>query len=305
MSNSLNSQVVPVGGQPFQVAVRRASSQPIEAPRLVAVARVTNAKAFAILQSLVETTRHFTPQAHELWIVDNGSLPEWTDRMLAFEGVNLVFNQTPPIPLEAAANPDAKQEDYGSFANGIGLELGAALIDPGSRFFMSMHMDAMPCRRDWLPTLREKIEQGASAAGVELHRGRTPAGVLHPQGLMLDFQRFRQLGLDFMPALPQYDVADRVSIRLREAGDRLYAFRNSLWETEMVRHIAADSLLRDTHIDRAFDDDGNIFYLHLGRGVVKAAGEYYKAGRLTADEWVDLANRLITSDRGLAGGHGA
>ena len=45
-----------------------------------------------------------------------------------------------------------------------------------------------------------------------------------------------------------------------------------------------------------FDDDGRVFFLHLGRGVVKANGKYWKAGRTTADEWVRFGTDLIAAD---------
>ncbi len=288
-----------VAGDEFHVDVSRRVRRPPEAPRLVAVSRVTNERAFGILQTMVAAIRRFTPEDHDLWIVDNCSPEPWGERIKALERVNVVLNKTEPIPPEARGAASAAQEQHGSYANGIGLELGAAVVEQDIRYFMCLHMDTMPCRRGWLSLVRGRIDAGASAAGVELHRGRTPEGVLHPQGLMVDFQRFRSLGLDFLPRLPQYDVGDRVTVRLREAGDAVYAFRNTLWQPELVECIPHDSPCRAIVADRALDDDGNVFFLHLGRGVTKAAGRYWKKDRMTAEEWTRLAARLLAADDGV------
>ena len=83
---------------------------------------------------------------------------------------------------------------------------------------MTLHMDTMPCRTGWLSFLQSELGDGIGAAGVRMDRARTPEGVLHVLGCLVDFQLFRRLKLDFLPQLPQYDVGDRVTRALREAG---------------------------------------------------------------------------------------
>src|SRR5208337_165231 len=116
------------------------------------------------------------------------------------------------------------------YANAIGLELAVRLVHPASHFFMSMHMDTLPCRAGWLSFLRSKIGDGIAAAGVRMDRTRTPEGVLHVLGYMVDFQLFKKLQLDYLPDLPQLDVGDKVTVRLREEGYEVFACPNTLWD---------------------------------------------------------------------------
>ena len=152
---------------------------------------------------------------------------------------------------------------------------------------MCMHMDTMPCRPGWLSYLRSKIKDKVAAAGVRMDRTRTPNGVLHVLGYMVDFQLFKQLELDFFPDLPQLDVGDGVTVRLREEGYEVFACPNTLWDPSIAEKIPPSSPLRDFRVDRALDDKGNVIFLHLGRGVRKSLGVHTQG--TPADEWLRIA----------------
>jgi hypothetical protein len=44
-------------------------------------------------------------------------------------------------------------------------------------------------------------------------------------------------------------------------------------------------------VDRALDDDGNVIFLHLGRGVRKSALRSSKG--VTVEEWIDFADTYL------------
>ena len=116
-------------------------------------------------------------------------------------------------------------------------------------------------------------------------------GVLHVLGYMVDFQLFTKLGLDFLPDLPRFDVGDRVTVALREAGYEVFACDNTLWKPILEEKIPASSPLRQFHVDRSFDDDGNVIFLHLGRGVRKSIGAHRRG--TTADEWIRMVSERL------------
>jgi hypothetical protein len=66
---------------------------------------------------------------------------------------------------------------------------------------------------------------------------------------------------------------------------------NTVWEAQLAEAIPPSSPLRDLHVDRSFDDDGNLIFLHLGRGVRKSTGEH-KKGPSTAD-WIRIAREHL------------
>jgi len=294
---ALVAEEIFVDGLNYTVELTRKVSLPPDAPRLVVISRQQNSTATELVRSCIRSVQHFTPEPHELWVVDNNSPLENLQWLIDWPELNVALNRTEPVPAEgrdlghAQADPDG-QLVWDSYANAVGLELAVRLVNPASHFFMSMHMDALPCRAGWLSFLRSKISDRIAAAGVRMDRTRTPEGVLHVLGYMVDFQLFTKLGLDFLPDLPRLDVGDRVTVALREAGYDVFACDNTLWKPILEENIPATSPLKQFHVDRSFDDDGNVIFLHLGRGVRKSIGAHRRG--TSADEWIRrVSERLL------------
>jgi len=281
-----------IDGREYDVRMTRNVSLPPEAPRLAVISRQQNDTATELVRVCIDAVKHFTAEPHELWVIDNNSSWDNIQWLAELPDINIVLNRTEPLPKEARGNatvadrPDG-QLTWDSYANAIGLEIASRVIDPQSHYLMSMHMDTMPCRAGWLSYLRSKINGKVRAAGVRMDKTRTPDGVLHVLGYMVDFQLFKKLQLDYLPDLPQFDVGDKVTIKLRDEGYEVFACPNTLWEPALIEQIPLASPLRDFRVDRAFDDHGDVIFLHLGRGVRKSLGVHIQ-GTL-ADEWVRIA----------------
>lgn len=268
-------------------------TQPSNAPRLVIVAYQPNQQAQDILKTCIQTINCLTPENHELWVIDNNSPRKNLEWLLKQSNINIVLNRTEPVPRVKKQNhiflrkKQKNQQNHGSYANAIGLEIATHLIDPQSQYFMTLHMDTMPCKNGWLSYLQSKIENKIGAVGVRMDKTRTSAGVLHVLGYMVNFQLFKKLKLNFFPRLPEYDVGDLVTIRLRQAGYEVFACPNTLWQPELTEKISNHSPLKFLKVDRSFDDKNNVIFLHLGRGIRKASGEIKNGA--TSEEWIKYA----------------
>lgn len=288
---SIVSGQIYIDGRLYQLNIHRTSLQPVECPRLIIVAYQPNDLARNVLGVCLQTIQHFTQESYELWVVDNNSPLEQTRWLIEWPNLNVILNRTEPLPAEARSQP-SNQQEHGSYANAVALELATRLIEPQTRYFMTLHMDTMPCHPGWLSFLQSKIRGKVKAAGVRLDRVRTPAGVLHVLGYMVDFQLFRELKLDFLPQLPRYDVGDWVTVALREAGYQVFACSNTLWQPELIETIPTSSPLRDLSVDRAFDDDGNVIFLHLGRAVRQSQNQV-EGRKVSLEEWINFAAGMM------------
>lgn len=292
----MQKQKFSIDGRSYNVIIRRKVIKSVDAPRLTIVAYQPNEQAQNVLRVCIQAIQRYTPEPHELLVVDNNSPWSNVKWLLRWPGLNVVLNRTEPVPREhrgirARLKGKPNQQNRGSYANAVALELAVRLIKPQSHYLMALHMDTMPCRTGWLSFLQSKLCDGIGAAGVRMDRVRTPEGVLHVLGYLVDFQLFRRLNLDFLPQLPQHDVGDRVTTALRAAGYDVFACPNTLWEPQLVETIPLSSPLRHLHVDRSFDDEGNVIFLHLGRGVRKSSGDH-KTGT-TPEEWDRFAEEHL------------
>ena len=77
---------------------------------------------------------------------------------------------------------------------------------------------------------------------------------------------------------------------LREAGYDVFACSNTLWEPQLVERIPASAPLRYLHVDRSFDDRGNVIFLHLGRG--RKSSLEHRTG-IVAKEWTKFDEEYL------------
>lgn len=291
----LQSTRIRVDGRDYSIHFRRARVQPLHAPRLLVVSHLPTEASRSLLDVCLRSIERHTAQPHETWVVDNNSPWPMARWLLEHPDLNVVLNRTEPIPSQKrgwrSLLSRGAQRKWGSYANAIGLELGVRAVDADTRHLAVLHMDAAPCHSGWLPYLQSKLVGRTAAAGVRMERRRTPDGVLHVLGFLVDFQLFRRLGLDFMPDMPRHDVGDRVTLGLRSAGYEVFACENTHKHPELVARIPASSPFRHLHVDRSLDDEGRVIFLHLGRGVAKSAGS--ETAGVSPEEWIALAEKHL------------
>ena len=292
-----SKQKIFIDDRSYDVVFQRKVVESIDAPRLILISHQPNEISQQLVRVCISAIQQHTPEKHELWVVDNNS--PWKNIQWLFHhpNINIILNRTEPLSkeirgVEASLMGKSNQRYNGSYANAVGLEIATRFIDPQSNYMMTLHMDTMPCYNGWLSFLKSKLGNGVGAAGVRMDKERTSDGVLHVLGNLIDFQLFRQLNLDFFPQLPQYDVGDRITIELRTAGNKVFSCRNSLWEPQLIEKIPSHSPLRHLQVDRSFDDNGNVIFLHLGRGIGKSSGHFTTG--TTVKEWIRFAEEHLS-----------
>ena len=294
------SQSIEVDGVAYPVEALRRYKTPADAPRLLVVSRLLNHTSLDLLITCLRAIECFTSEPHEIWVIDNHSRARYRKMLRQLQGINLIFNTALPLPpgargLNSLVYRLQRLTPFGSYENAVALELASRIIEPESQWVMTLHMDTMPCRSGWLSYLLSKMNTRVRAAGVRMDRVRSPEGTLHILGCLFDFQLFRQLNLSFLPDLPDLDTGDRITIAFRQSGYGIFAAPNSLWQPRLVEQLPANSPFRSLDVDRSFDDRGNIFFLHLGRGVRKSNQAAHVG--VAPKEWIEFANEWFFAGR--------
>lgn len=286
--------IINVYGRPYQVRVLRRVFAPTTAPRLVVVAFQPNETAKEILRLCLDSIRRHTPEEHELWVVDNASPMENAQWLEEEPGINVIFNRSKPAPrvnfFRKLFGPGAYM---GSYANAVALELAAQVINPDSKIMMTLHMDTMPCQTGWLGYLVDHLDENVRCVGVRLDTSRK--NVVHVLGMLFDFTLFRKLEVTFAHDMPKFDTGDDISLSFVRAGFKIWACPNSLWEPELVERLPVNSPYRKIKVDRSFNDQGHVIFLHLGRGVLKSIGSLINE-KTSPEQWIRFGWEIVLGD---------
>lgn len=252
-------------------------------PRLVIVSYLPNKKAIKLLRLCLETIKKFTKIPHEVWVVDNNSPTENIEWLFDNKEINVVFSRTNP-------------KEQGSYANAIGLEIAVRCIDPNSKYLMALHQDIAVCKNGWLEYLLSKFNEKIKAVGVFLDNSRIPEGILHVYGYILDFQLYKKLGLSFFPELPTYDVGDKAIHELKKNGYEIFATPNTFLEKEAEEMISKDSPFKTISFNRSLDDDEDVIFMHLGRGIPRSQGQRITNNK-SIEIWEDFIEEKVLENK--------
>lgn len=291
-----------VDGRVYCVDVLRKTFQPPDAPRLVMVGYHPNVEAAALTRVALRSMRKFITIPHELWVADNNSPKAFSEWLYDQPEVNVIFNHTEPLPpcrdswprhiLTDILRP-RQQITNASYANGLGLQLVAKLVDPQTHIFGVFHNDVLVCKAGWLCFLISKLSDTVRGAAVATHTSGLIA--MSASGFLFDFSLFRRLKMHFLPNMPHWDAAELITVKLNEAGYRWFLAENTFNSPELVERIPESNPLRYLHCDRSFDDDGDVFFLHMGRGAVKVTGRYHQPDKTYPEQWIRYAEEHLLS----------
>lgn len=267
----------------YNVFYKRNVVSDFNAPRILVVSYQPNYQASQITKMAIETIRKFTDSDYELWVIDNCSPQKNISWMQEYKDINLVLIRTEP-------------KEKGSYANGLALEVASKLIDRESKYVVTFHLDVAVTRYGWLKFMLSKLDENVRASGFRLNKERVKEGVLHVCGYLIDFQLFKRLNLSFMPELPSFDIGDKVIYEFLRNGYKIYPIKNTFDDESLIKIIPDTMKAKNLNVTRAFNDENDIVYMHLGRGILKSQGKYDNPKRTNASQWVDYINTFLLSN---------
>ncbi len=287
LKNGFLSDKILINDEYFETLTRKFDYKHESKIKLVIVSYLPNKKTIPLLKICIESILKFTETPYELWIVDNNSPIRNLKWLFEYDNINLILNRTSP-------------KEKGSYANAIGLEIATKVIDPDTKYFMTLHQDTAVCKRGWLKYMLSKFDNNIRAVGVRENKRKSREGLLHVLGYIIDYQLYKKLNLSFMPELPNIDVGDNAIISLKKAGYEVFAAPNTIWDKGLIDKIPDHSYLKHLNADRSFDDEGDVFFLHLGRGVKKALRKGKSNTDKSIKKWINTLNENLFPEYELA-----
>jgi hypothetical protein len=162
-----------------------------------------------------------------------------------------------------------------------------------------MHYDTLVTKYGWLAHFKSKLTERNRA--IAFRRDKIRIEALHIAGLLLDFTLFEPLKMSFLPNLhqerypdlPEYDVGDQLTLQLRANGLGNDVLSNTFNNPEFSEWVPVDSPFRQMlSCDLCFDDQRDVIFMHLGRGIPKLTGKHKRSG-LFPDQWIEFADEYL------------
>ena len=276
---------------------------------------ILNDLGIKLVECCVKSFLLFSNEQVSIWIVDNHSPDEQVEKLKALDlPINLVLNRTEP--QNRKFNPDffskikrlrsgltkmKHQQMYdASYANGVALEIGRQFIPAQSKTVFTIHSDTCVTHPNWLSEFKRHLSDTSPLVGGYADRTRIKA--LHVSALLINNDWLLASGESFMPNMhqerypdrPIYDVGDGLTWRLRAENQQEVILPNTQNNPELIDTIPKlHHFKRMSTSPRVFDREGNIIFMHLGRGTVKASGLYQQKEKFTAQEWIELIDRFF------------
>lgn len=270
------------------------------------------AESSDILRIALSSIEHFTNQEVSVWVVDVGS-PKHKNIVGKDEFDEVNFIVTDHTPLEKRSYPlwrgdfplwkrilGMEQPRNGSYANGWTLELACSTfrrINYEPKYMMTLQMDVMATADNWLEVLLSGFDKDVIAVGVlkQLCFDKSE-NILHSLGCIWDYKKKSEPDTSFMPAFPNYDVGEKAIVNAKKSGFKIKALRNTYSEPTLV-DLLDDRFKNLPGVDRALDDKNNVVFMHLGRGIPKSDGTYWKKGKTTVQDWISFYQQNISISR--------
>jgi len=208
-------------------------------------------------------------------IVENACDDSYKEDVLSVSENVLWINN--PSKNTIAANRHA-------WGNAEAIEIG--LQNSTSEYVFICHNDVAATHPDWMKTLYSKVEEGCKMVGTRFDNPESQRiGALHQSGLLIN----REVALNVPSIYPEWDeessswkldVGDAFTRYCRQNNLEYFCFRNT--HNRNV-DIELPTPYNEMTFDRVIDSDGNVIYMHLGRGSMKQSNRYY--GKNNIEQW--------------------
>jgi len=301
-----------IDNQMYRIEIFRNVQLGADATRIIVPTLILNDTAKEMVRVCVAGIQKFTTEDVEIWLVDNNSPPRYARWLTQFNAnVNIILNHTEPVnpflklslkqKIRYLFSPPLKKQMIdGSYANAIALELGRRVINPATRTIFTMHYDAIPIRYGWLKYMKSKLNATVRAVGYRQNTLRVKAP--HIAGLLLDYTLFESLEMSFLPNMrrerfpnqPEYDTGDQIAMQIRTHNLGFEITHNTFNEPHLLERLSLDNHFRQMQgCDLCFDDDWNVFFMHLGRGIPKSTTVTHIPSKIYPTQWISFIHTYL------------
>ena len=177
----------------------------------------------------------------------------------------------------------------GSEANAEALVVGLGVID--TEFCFLCHCDTCVTSSLFYDEMFKKVEDDYKMIGTGTDNTRIKA--CHISGVFVETKIAKTVNM-----FPIYednkmimDVGDDITKYCRDHKVKHCCLENT-FNSFNEKKLTNDKY-KGFRVNRSVNDNGEVLFMHLGRGIPKSQGTYHKEGRVYLEGWIDFCTELL------------
>lgn len=178
----------------------------------------------------------------------------------------------------------------GSEANAEALVIGLDHVK--TQFAFLCHCDTCVTSSLFFDEIFTRVQEGYRMVGTGLDNTRIKA--CHISGVFVDVDIAKDVEM-----FPIYednkmimDVGDDITRYCRDKNIKHCCFENTF--NSFDENKLADDKYKGFRVNRSVNENGDVLFMHLGRGIPKTQGTYEKEGRVYLERWLDFCQELLS-----------
>ena len=185
--------------------------------------------------------------------------------------------------------------ESGSSQNASAIEITKKHIRDD--FVFLAHCDVCVTSESFYETLFEKIKE-YELIGPLFDICEERIGALHVSGLFMRTELMNKI--NFFPRRidkdNRMDVGDAATLYCREHALKYLCLPNTYNSPQLAKKIR-DEKFRNFQVTRCLDNNNDVIFMHLGRGIPKTIGTYNKVGsdRVYLNDWIKFCKECVLS----------
>jgi len=234
-----------------------------------------------LIKSMIQSFEKFKPSNLEITyvVVENSS-----DISYKLDTESLASNVV-------WVNHEDGEKYQSSHGHGMAFDIGKEKCDHEYTFVC--HSDTCVTSENFFNNFFKKKSEGFDLIGVcyDAHPDRIKA--VHCSGYMVKTEILKSTTM--LPQLPRYDTTDFVTKYCRDNNIKVHVFENTYNNPEITSAINEPfrSWGPKCGVDRCVNDQGEVIFMHLGRGTSKQQNIYRTPGKMNHIQWVQICNTII------------
>ena len=166
-------------------------------------------------------------------------------------------------------------------ANAIAIREAIPLVK--TDWALILHCDTCVVSEQFFHSIKKAADRGIKLIGTQYYPPKGTPNCYHCSGIFVHRNILK--AADY--SKKKVDAAEDLTFYAREHGIPRHCFQNTLNDPSFsAQHY------EDFRVDRCIMD-GEVTFLHLGRGIPKTRGTYSKPGRVYLKEWLGFCKEMI------------